>query len=290
MGHRPTTAIESVANPRLKSTLQLRKSRQRRASGLLLAEGRREVSRAFAAGLVCRELWTCEPLLGGSFEPLGEIDQAYAASSSVLRKLAWHDEPEGIVGVFEAPRWSLSDLLPTVPDALLLVAVDIEKPGNLGAMVRTAAAAGCRGVLAVGPAIDVFNPAAIRNSTAAVFGMPVVAVPDAEEALDWLEEAGVSILSAVAPEQGGGDCFVEAWTFPAAVVVGPEHAGLSPIWRDRASALVTIPMAGHGAIAVSDPSPMPKPMVDSLNASTAAAVLLYEAVRRRSANRVIEDQ
>ncbi|MEM1026694.1 MAG: RNA methyltransferase [Planctomycetota bacterium] len=282
MSHRPTAVIESVANPRLKNTLRLRKSRERRVSGLLLAEGRREVQRAYEAGLACHELWTCDALLGETFSPERDAVHWYTVSPAVLNKLAWHDEPEGMVGVFEAPRWSLASLSETRDGDLYLVAVGTEKPGNLGAMVRTAAAAGCRAVLAVCPSVDVFNPAAIRNSTAAVFSMPVVVVPEATQALDWLAARGISVVAAVSPGQGGGSCFETEWTFPAAITVGPEHAGLDAVWRERASALVTIPMFGHGEIEeVSDATCGAGSSVDSLNASAAAAVLLYEAVRRR---------
>ncbi|MEM8783563.1 MAG: RNA methyltransferase [Planctomycetota bacterium] len=276
------TRIESVANPRLKRTLKLRKPRERRAAGLLLAEGRREVERAFASGLACRELWTCRDLLGEDFPLSRRADQVYAATPTAFRKLAWHDEPEGVLGVFEAPGWTLAKLPPPEAADMYLVAVGTEKPGNLGAMVRTAAAAGCRAVLAVGPSVDVFNPAAIRNSTGAVFALPVAVVPDAADAIDWLADRGVSIVAAVAPGQSGRSCFEADWAFPAAVVVGPEHAGLDAVWRDRATVLATIPMLGDGDREIAlNGIPPTSASVDSLNASNAAAVMLYEAVRRR---------
>ncbi|MEM7577261.1 MAG: RNA methyltransferase [Planctomycetota bacterium] len=282
MAEQTWTLIESVANPRVKKTLKLRQSRERRASGLLLAEGRREVERAFAAGLVCRELWVCDALLGGDFQPEGVTERVFAASDKVLRKLAWHDDPEGVLGVFVAPRWTLASLPATRASDTYLVAVGTEKPGNLGAMVRTAAAAGCGAVLAVCPSVDVFNPAAIRNSTGAVFSLPVVAVSDTAVALDWLMQRGIAVVASVAPGQGGGSCFEVSWDFPAAVVVGPEHAGLDAAWREHAAALVTIPMAVSNAKRdVSDATSTERRPVDSLNAATAAAVLLYEAVRRQ---------
>ncbi len=284
MAPREPLRIESTANARLKRTLKLRKPRERKAAGVLLAEGRREVDRAFAAGLACRELWTCAELLGGGYSVDGDVDTRIEASAAVFGKVAWHAEPEGVLGVFDAPRWTLESLPAPSGSSIYLVAVGTEKPGNLGAMVRTAAAAGCEAVIAVTPSVDVFNPAAIRNSTAAVFALPVVAVPDAADAIAWLRRQGVSILSAVAPGQGGASCFAAVWDFPAAVVVGPEHAGLEPIWRDAATARVTIPMAGAAEAAfLSDASRAPRCVVDSLNASNAAAILLYEAVRRRGA-------
>jgi len=136
-------------------------------------------------------------------------------------------------------------------------------------MVRTAAAAGCDAVLAVGPAVDVFNPNAIRNSTGAVFELPVVLIEQAVDAVGWLKERGVRVAAALAAD--GATCFeadlAASPQRPLAVVIGPEHAGLGPEWRDAADVAVTIPAQSGG-------------VVDSLNASAAAAVLLFEVLRQ----------
>lgn len=269
-----TVDISSVQNPTVKRVVKLRKPRERRAAGVLIAEGRREVERALAAGLELRELFVCPVLCDERFgRPCTTV------SAAVLSKIAYHDKPEGVLGIFDAPVRSLNDLEQQLgPDSLLLVVVGTEKPGNLGAMVRTAAAAGCAGVLAVGPAVDVFNPNAIRNSTGAVFALPTVVVPTDAEAIAWLKAHGLSVLAALAPDEQAANaavsCFDADWAFPAAIVVGPEHAGLDSTWRAAADVAVTIPMAVGIA---ENPA-----LVDSLNASNAAAVLLYEAVRRRS--------
>ncbi|MEO1237807.1 MAG: TrmH family RNA methyltransferase, partial [Planctomycetota bacterium] len=158
-------------------------------------------------------------------------------------------------------------------DPLVVVLEGVEKPGNLGAMVRTAAAAGCVAVLAVGPVVDAFSPQAIRNSTGAVFALPTVAVADDAAAIGWLRERGVTIAAALA--DGGADCYTARWGgagASVAVVVGPEHAGLGEAWREAADVKLTIPMAAAGGA------------IDSLNAANAAAVLLFEAVRRRGVN------
>jgi TrmH family RNA methyltransferase len=270
----PPLRIDSPANPRVKSVLRLRKSRERRRQGLLLAEGRREVSRAFAAGLVCRQLWVEERRASEvPIEWAGRSEQVLAASREVMRKISWHEDPEGWLGVFVAPTWSLEQLPAPTVDTMYLVAVGIEKPGNLGAMVRSAAAAGCSAVLTVASSVDTFNPAAIRNSTAAVFALPVVPVESGATARGWLRERKVFTLAAVAPEQGGDDVFARDWPVPVAVVVGAEATGLDAAWRKEADARVTIPMAEKLS---TQPA-----VVDSLNASTAAAVLLFEARRRR---------
>lgn len=278
-----STAITSLTNPRVKRIVRLRKARERRREGVLLAEGRREISRALAAGLELVEWFACRELLedaegfvdsgGGNcgFANSGgwpEVEPTWV-SGGVLAKMAYHEKPEGALAVFVTPAWSLDELPP--PEAgsgLYLVAVGTEKPGNLGAMVRTAAVAGCDAVLAVGPAVDVFNPNAIRNSTGAVFALPTVVVEDPADAVAWLRSRGVTIAAALA--DGGADCYAVDWAKPGAavaVVVGPEHAGLDHTWRDEADVKLTIPQA--------------RGSTDSLNASNAAAVLLFDAVRRR---------
>jgi len=263
-------AITSLTNPRVKRVVRLRKARERRREEVLLAEGWREVSRALAAGLELMEWFACPAWLEAQ-PPSGSADWpstlATVVSPAVMAKMAYHDKPEGVLAVFATPIWTLDDL-PEKQDGLVLVAVGTEKPGNLGAMVRTAAVAGCDAVLAVGPAVDVFNPNAIRNSTGAVFALPTVVVDDAATAIAWLRSRGFTIAAALA--DGGADCYRQDWAGPdqaTAVVVGPEHAGLDDTWRDAADVKLTIPQADGG--------------IDSLNASNAAAVLLFEAVRRR---------
>ncbi|MEM7626688.1 MAG: RNA methyltransferase [Planctomycetota bacterium] len=275
--------IESPTNPRVKRVVKLRKPRERRAAGVLIAEGRREVERAFAAGLEPVELFATgafDDEVGGlarALKPSGAvpIDLASVAwvGPAVLEKMAYHAKPEGVLAVFREPRWTL-DALPEKRDGFYLVAVGTEKPGNLGAMVRTAAVAGCDAVLAVGPAVDVFNPNTIRNSTGAVFALPTVVVDAADTVIAWLRQRNVAIAAALA--DSGADCFTLDWASPGAglaVVVGPEHAGLDAGWRDAADVALTIPSAGSGEAGC---------VVDSLNASNAAAVLLFDAVRRRS--------
>lgn len=268
---RPTDElITSLTNPRVKRVVRLRKPRERRKEGVLIAEGCREVGRGLAAGLAVVEAFGCD---GGTEDIRGFVaalrSPGFGAgdvtwvSEAVFRKMAYHEKPEGVLAVFEAPRWQLDDM-----DArgLVLVAVGTEKPGNLGAMVRTAAAAGCDAVIAVGPAVDVFNPNAIRNSTGAVFQLPTVVVEDEAEAIAWLKSRGVTVAAALA--EGGHSCFeVDLGRRPLALVVGPEHAGLGEAWRSAADVAVTIPSAEGG-------------VVDSLNASNAAAVLMFEAVRQ----------
>lgn len=250
--------IESTANPRVKQLVRWRnKPAERRAAGAALAEGPREVERALAAGLVCRSWWTCPAFLGSSATPPPPAEaEVLRCPPAVFERIAWHRRPDGLLAEFAAPAWTLSTLPPTRADSLYLIAVETEKPGNLGAMARTASAAGCDAVIAVGPHVDPFHPAAVRNSTAAVFSLPVVTVPDAATALAALRERGVALHAAIV----GGD-LPPGGTGPVAVAIGPEDRGLASEWARAADRAVGVPMA---------PGP-----VDSLNAAAAAAVLLF---------------
>ena len=239
--------ITSLDNPRVKEVVRLRSGRERRRTGLFLAEGPREVERARAAGLRIVETFYAPALLAW---PEGQ-----AVSERVLRKLAYRAEPEGVLAVVEAPRPEL----PRDP-SLLLVAVGIEKPGNLGSMARTADAAGADALLVVEAPADPWNPNAIRASTGAVFALPVV-----EASLEDVRGLGVQVVAAVV---GAPVLYSDAdLVRPSALVVGAEDEGLPAPWRAAADVQVSIPMRGR--------------TTDSLNASNAAAILLYEAVRQR---------
>jgi len=244
--------ITSADNPRVKDVLRLRKSRERRRDGLFIAEGIREVERALAAGLAPRAIYVAPELL-----PEWTRTGAEEVSARVLAKMAYRAEPEGLLGVFESPQRSLPPAA-----TLVLVAVDIEKPGNLGAMARTADAAGVDALLVAGPNFDPWNPNAIRASTGAVFTLPIVEASH--------EDVAVLPLNKVAAVLGVGRAHTAVdYTGPTAFLIGAEDAGLDDSWRALADHEVEIPMRGTAA--------------DSLNASTAAAVLLFEAVRQRAA-------
>ena len=283
--------ITSVENARVKDVLRLRKARERRAVGLFVAEGVREVERALRARLVARALYVAPELLPDWAPPAPPPPASPPASPTtlpplalstphgalsppapspapalhnlvpeevsarVLAKMAYRAEPEGVLGIFEIPQRTL----PPGAD-LILVAVDIEKPGNLGAMARTADAAGAGALLVAGTASDPWNPNAIRASTGAVFTLPIV---DAT-----LDEVRALTLHKVAAVVGAAKTYTAAdLTQPTALIVGAEDEGLDARWREAADMHVSIPMRARAA--------------DSLNAATSAALLLYEAVRQR---------
>jgi len=263
--------ITSVQNPRVKALVKLRDQRGRRMAGRFIAEGRREVERAIAAGLRVESVWVCTELLGGDPGlPLSPQVELVSVSAAVFRKVAYVREPEGVLAVCEPPAWSVDALPSAGPTTLDLVAVGTEKPGNLGAMVRTAQSAGCRSVIAAGTAVDAMNPNAIRASTGAVFTLPTVSM-DEQAAMDYLVASGVRVIAALV--DGSIEHAQADYTGPCAIVIGPEDRGLSEPWRvatqKTGGAAVRIPMAGRS--------------VDSLNASVAAGVLLFEAVRQRRA-------
>ncbi len=271
----PAEPITSAANPRIKAAVKLRRSRDRRGSGLFIAEGHREVSRAVATGLELIEVYLCEDLFNsrdaasGLAEVWGQT-RVFTVPESLMKMLAYRDKPEGILAVVRQPVWSIEDVQNSTENQqappLLLVAVGTQKPGNLGAMVRTAEAAGCVAVIAAGTPVDIFNPNAIRASTCAVFTLPVIGMND-DDALACLRELGFQI-AATTPTQGASNYTDADLTGPLAVVIGPEDTGLNDAWLDAADRKLAIPTLGQ--------------TVDSLNAANAAAVVLYEAVRQRA--------
>lgn len=266
--------ITSVSNPRVKAVVRLREGRERRKAGLFIAEGTREVGRAADAGLRVREVYFREDARAFVDSLLKAGVEGIEVTPEVLKKMAYHDEPEGVLAVVETPRWGL-DAIEVAAETLLLVAVGTEKPGNLGAMVRTAEAAGCAAVIAAGAPVDAFNPNAIRASTCAVFGVPTVSVGEAE-AIAWLRERGVRVIAATL-EGAVSPMDADLRAGPLAIAIGAEDVGLGEAWLRAADAVV--PGTGGGARVK---IPMRGKLVDSLNASVAAGVLLFEALRQRS--------
>ncbi len=268
--------ISSPANPRLKTVTALRTRRSREVFGLTLLEGRDELELAVRAGVVPRTLLFCPELMGAAPAPNGAgvtgtalVAAVRALGAETLRlsraafeKVAYREGPDGFLAVVPRPGLSLGDL-EVPPGALLLVAQGIEKPGNLGAMLRTADAAGVDLVVAADPVTDWGNPNVIRASKGTVFSVPVASAPTSV-VLAWLAARGVAIV-ATTPD-GPVLHSVADLTGAVAVAVGAEKWGLDAEFLGAARTRVRIPMAGRA---------------DSLNAATAAAVVLFEAVRQR---------
>lgn len=261
--------ITSRHNPRLKQAAKLRDSRERRKTGRLLVDGARETLRALAAGVEPVEAFVdeAEPT-ERTAEALAELTrrgvETLPTASDAFAKLAYGDRSDGVVLVATAPVRGLGDL--ELPDAPLIAVLEaVEKPGNLGAILRTADGAGVDAVIVADPRVDLFNPNAIRASVGAVFRRGV-AVATGEEARAWLTERGLPVY-ATRPEAAASYATAD-FAAGCAIVLGSEADGLSSEW-DRMARGVSLPMLG---------------VADSLNVSAAAAVLFYEARRQRDAS------
>ncbi|MCS7058320.1 MAG: RNA methyltransferase [Meiothermus sp.] len=257
--------ITSTANPRIKAAAALKERRAREKTGLFLIEGAREIGRALQAGLDFVEAYRGERLspeearLAAALEPRLPL---ILASEAVLKKLSNRENPAGLVALARIPKATLAGYTPP-KNALVLLAVGIEKPGNLGAILRSAEAAGASAVLVVG-GTDLYNPQVVHNSTGAVFSLPCFSV-DEEEAWGWLERHQIPL---VATTPHAEKTYWEAELRGAvALALGPEHEGLGPAWLARAASRIRVPMWGQA---------------DSLNVSVTAALVLYEAARQRN--------
>jgi RNA methyltransferase, TrmH family len=261
------TELTSPSNPRVKELVALRRRRSRDSHAVTLVEGHAELVLALDAGVRPRTLYWCPALVAA--DQLGTVDRVAALGAEVVRlsrpvfeKVAYRQSPDGWLAVVPAVPTGLGRLV-LGDRPLLLVCEGVEKPGNLGAILRTADAAGVTAVIAAGPVTDWGNPNLVRASKGTVFSVPVASA-GSPEVLDWLAERSVPVVAAT---PAAGTLMVDAdLTGPVAVAVGSEKDGLSRPWLERAETRVRIPMRGR---------------VDSLNVATSAAVLVYEAVRQR---------
>jgi len=260
--------IRSAANPHVKSVVKLRHSRHRKRQNRFIVEGLRSVRRAAAAGIRFCEVYVCEDLLTdpAAVQVAADLRQAGAARyelpTELFGRIAYRKHPEGLLAVAERPTHALADL-PVTSCGLFVVAESLEKPGNLGAILRSVDAAGADGLILCDEHTDIYNPNVIRASTATVFSVPI-AEASANAAIAWLREHRIALAATVC--EGGEDYAALDWTGPVAIVLGSEHAGISPQMQDAADLQVTIPMAGEA---------------DSLNVAATATVLLFEAARQR---------
>lgn len=256
-------SITSPTNPLLKRTALLRKPARQRKENVFLAEGLREIARALEAGLTCETLLVAnESLFQQLPTPHADTDVVHLPLD-LLKKLTYHDQPEGLLAIFHRPDWPES-LLNSAPR--ILVAVGTAKPGNLGAMARTAAAFGYDLILTAGDTVDPFNPNAIRTSTGAVFSRPILHL-DTPSALDWLRSTHHRLIAAEV--LASADFRTITYTPPLALIIGPEDTGLTPDY------LQAIDDAHGQRVRI----PMTTSCVDSLNAATAAALLIAESTR-----------
>ena len=263
-------SITSAQNPKIKDFLALQeKSRLRREKGLFVVEGRRELLHCLEAGFSPRTIFVCEEILGaGEMEAVlgaaGEGCTVFSVSANVYDRMAYRAGTEGVTAIMQARNLRLEELRFRNEEPLIVVVEAVEKPGNLGAILRSADAAGADAVIVCDPLTDLYNPNLIRASIGAVFSVPVVAASSAET-IEWLRSRGVTIYTAQLQDSSWYyDCDMKKAT---AIVMGTEATGLTGIWREAADRHIRIPMLGK---------------LDSLNVSVSAAVLLFEAVRQRN--------
>lgn len=272
--------ITSLQNPRVKEVAALQSSSSlRREKGLFVVEGIREVERCLESGFrlrsvfycpsVCRHIPSCDSFRRSHVPTPSEGVRVFEVSEAVYGKMAYRGGTEGILAVVygnagDRSLEALDRVLSGDTSAPLIVVVEsVEKPGNLGAMLRTADASGVSAVLICDPHTDLYNPNLIRASLGGVFTRNI-AVCSSEEAIAWLKARGISILTAQLQDS---ELYYDTdMTRPTALVFGTEADGLTDIWRRAADAHIRIPMLGR---------------IDSLNVSASMAVLCYEALRQR---------
>lgn len=261
--------ITSPANARLKALAALRRRRGRDGAGRTLLEGYDELALGLSAGLAPYELFYCPELMLAPDQQQDVVAACRAAGASITRlsraafeKVAYREGADGFLAVVPQPGAVVQDLDLGV-DPLLLIAEGVEKPGNLGAMLRTADAAGVDAVIAADPVTDWGNPNVIRGSKGTVFSVPV-AHASTQDTLRWARDRGVRVV-ATTPDTDTLHTEVDL-TGPVAIAVGTEKQGLTPDLLAAADVRVRIPMVGRA---------------NSLNVATSAAIVLYEAVRQR---------
>ena len=261
--------ITSTANPRVKAAARLRGRRERDRQGLTLIDGVRETLRALQANATLREVFVVPDLLTGQearalVERLTEERvEVVELGREAFEKLAYGDRLDGVVAVAETLPRSLDALL-LPPEPLIAVIEGVEKPGNLGAILRSADGAGVNAVIVAESATDLFNPNIIRASIGTVFAVPV-AVASSGDVLEWLARREIAIIAARV--EGSVDYANADYRGAVAIALGSEARGLSDPWAELARASVKLPMLG---------------VADSLNVSATAAVLFYEARRQRT--------
>lgn len=264
----PVEQITSLQNARIKQLVKLRDRRPRDEAGVFLVEGYRQIRRALEKQVVLKELFYAPDCFLGVNEPALIADaqaagaKLFELSKEAFAKVAYRERPDGLLAV--APQWKRSlDDLALKAEPFLLVVEAIEKPGNLGTILRSADAAGCDAVIVCDPVTDVFNPNVVRASTGVLFSVPLV-VEESARVLAWLRQQGIrTVATTPAAEMLYTAADLRG---PLAVIMGSEQYGLSDFWLNNCDLPVRIPMAGQA---------------DSLNVAMAAIITLFEAVRQR---------
>ncbi len=261
--------ITSIHNLSLKQAMALRDRKARRESQLMLIDGVREIHRACGAGVEIEKVFVCRPLLGGcdEYHLLDLFKQKQVkiveVTQAVFEKIAYGQRTEGMLAIGRIPQKSLSDFKPR-GQSLYVVAQSLEKPGNIGAILRTCDAAGVDGLLIADAQTDLYNPNVIRASTGTVFSVPTASA-DHQTILDFLRRYKIKTCGLFV--QSPKDYTQTDFTGPVAIILGSEDKGLSDFWKKNTDVAMKISMKGQA---------------DSLNVSVCAAIVIYEALRQRA--------
>ena len=259
--------ISSLQNPKIKNINKLAKARERKEQGLFIIEGAREITLALEGGYMLNSVFVCPELFAKTDYPhvLNTISPLilFEVSSEVFNKIAYREGSDGLLALAQSKLHTLENLsLPENPFIIILEA--IEKPGNLGAILRTADAAPVDAVIVCDPHTDIYNPNVVRSSVGCLFTVQT-AVCSNRETLDFLKKKNIHLYAA---ELNAAEFYQNVdFSRPSAIIMGTEADGLSPFWPEHADSRIKIPMRGK---------------IDSLNVSVSTAILTFEAMRQRS--------
>ena len=259
--------ITSIQNSYIKELLKLQeKSRERKKKGLFIIEGKREISLAISANYEFDTILYFEDLISEQdiLHLFNTNVNRILISKEVYQKLAYRDSTEGIIAVTKAKDFSLENIKFETETPLILVAEGVEKPGNIGALLRTADAANVAAVFIANPKSDLYNANIIRSSVGCVFTNQI-AVGSSEEIVAFLAEKKIQMYATTL--QNSNEYHKENYTAATAIVVGTEATGLTTVFREEATQNINIPMQGQ---------------IDSMNVSVAAAIVLFEVKRQRA--------
>lgn len=258
--------ISSIQNPLVKDILKLQeKSRERKKQQCFIVEGKRELSLAVKGGYeITSLLFLPEICELESLKNILDADvECIEISKEVYQKVAYRDSTEGVIALVKTKSLSLNDVQFTTENPLVIVAEGIEKPGNIGAILRTADAANVDAVFIANPKTDMYNPNTIRSSVGCLFTNQI-AIGSSEDIITFLQNNNINMYSATL--QNSNEYHKEDYTNASAIVVGTEATGLTQLWRDNSTHNINIPMSGQ---------------IDSMNVSVATAIVVFEAKRQR---------
>ncbi len=258
--------ITSKTNPRIKNIVKLAKASERKQQNLFVVEGFREIDRAIASGYTLKELFFCSELFHNKawINSINTLSSFVAeVSSDVFARIAYREQSDGLLALFEPKNLTLENVKLN-HNPLIIVLESVEKPGNLGAVLRTADAAAVDAVIVCDPRTDIYNPNTIRSSLGCVFSLHTVTA-NSSDTINWLRDNNIRIL---ATSLEASIPYTQAdFTSPTALIMGTEATGLSALWTNIADQKIIIPMRG---------------IADSLNISVSTAIVVFEAIRQRN--------